>query len=81
MRLLLAIGINLIFSVTCSMFLGVYLPFDPVNRMFIAGLSVPAIFAAVFVYCIMTERLKIAGSLLSLVTPIMAFFVYQGIAS
>jgi len=76
MKALIFLIFTLILSLLLSMALAIYLPFDNVNRMFIAGLSVTIIFPLTWVCILLIERQSIRISIFALSLPILFLMVY-----
>lgn len=80
MRAFLTIFLTLILSLLLSMALAIYLPFNDVNRMFMAGLSVPLLFPLIWVYMLTVERKWVRVSTYSIGIPGLFVLVYLQLA-
>lgn len=73
--------VTLLLALFTSMALAIYLPFDDVNRMFVAGLSVPLLFPFFIVLMLSVQQPKRAMAIYSLCIPVLAVLVMQQLTS
>lgn len=66
----------LIVTLLSSMALAIYLPFNDVNRMFVAGLSVPLMFPLLIVFMLSVNKPKIAAYGYMASVPVLAGLVF-----
>ena len=80
MNAFLTLLLTLVLSLLLSMALAIYLPFNDVNRMFVAGLSVPLLFPLLWVLMLTIERKWIRVSTYSIGIPGLFALVYLQLA-
>ena len=71
---------TLILSLLLSMCLAIYLPFNDVNRMFVAGLSVPFLFPLLWVSMLTVESKWLQFSSYALGIPVLFILVFAKLA-
>lgn len=76
MKAFFTLFFTLILSLLISMTLAIFLPFDQVNRMFMAGLSVPLMFPLIWVLMLTIEKRWIRVSTYGLGIPALSTLVY-----
>lgn len=67
----------LIVALLSSMALAIYLPFNDVNRMFVAGLSVPLMFPLLIVVMLSVSKPKTAALSYLASVPVLAGLVFS----
>jgi len=76
MKAFFTILLTLILSLLISMALAIYLPFDQVNRMFMAGLSVPFLFPLIWVFMLTIEKQWVRITTYAFGIPALSTLVY-----
>lgn len=76
MKAFFTLLLTLILSLLISMTLAIFLPFDQVNRMFMAGLSVPFLFPLIWVFMLTVERQWVRVTTYALGIPSLSALVY-----
>lgn len=71
----------LIVALLSSMALAIYLPFDSVNRMFVAGLSVPLMYPLLIVFMLSVNKPKVAAYSYIASVPVLAGLVFTQLLS
>lgn len=71
----------LLLALLSSMALAIYLPFDDVNRMFVAGLSVPLMFPLLIVFMLSVNKPKVAAYSYIAAVPVLAGLVFTQLLS
>ena len=71
---------TLILSLLLSMALAIYLPFNDVNRMFVAGLSVPLLLPLLWVFILTIESRRMRISTYAVGIPVLSTLVFVRLA-
>ena len=71
---------TLVLSLLLSMALAIYLPFNDVNRMLVAGLSVPMLFPLLWVAILTIESKRLRISSYALGIPVLFTLVFMRLA-
>lgn len=80
MNAFITLFFTLILSLLLSMTLAIYLPLNDVNRMFVAGLSVPFLLPLLWVFILTIESRRMRIFTYTVGTPVLSTLVFVRLA-